>query len=145
MRLKLFLILYALLFSYGLAKGSGLVGRRPDHWDSTSRYNDSAIAYYTRTTTTDANSRITLTTTETGGSSGTALFSTILSTQSICYDSSGSVTQAPWGFVESQSVSQTVMRFIRGTSTGVLVGGTVVSTQFAGSGYTCKTEIKGLR
>ena len=116
-----------------------------DHWHGTTQYTSSQVRKYTNTTTTDGNGRVTFQLTQSGVGGGTALFSSILSAQAIAIDGSGNAIQAVNMFIESISATQVVFRGTRGTSVGVLVGGTIISAQFAGAGYTVYVEVTGVK
>ena len=116
-----------------------------DHYNGTTRYNNQQLRAFSGTGTTDANGRITFNLTTTGISGGTALFTSILTANAIGLDASGSPIQAPQFFIESISATQVVFRAVRGTSTGVLIGGTVVSAQYVGAGYTAWVQIIGVK
>lgn len=116
-----------------------------DHWNGTTQYNASQLRKYTNTGTTDANGRVTFNLTQNGSVGGTALFTTILSANATGLDGSGTAIQGPSMIVESISATQVVFRGIRGTSTGVLIGGTVISAQYVGAGYTVYVEITGIK
>jgi hypothetical protein len=116
-----------------------------DHWNGTTQYNASQLRKYTNVGTTDANGRVTVNLTQNGLVGGTALFSTVFSAQAIGVDGSGVAIQAINMFVESISATQVVFRATRGTSVGVLVGGTIISIQFAGAGYTVYVIVEGAK
>lgn len=116
-----------------------------DHWHGTTQYNASQLRKYTNTGTTNANGRITFNLTQNGNVGGTALFTSLLSISASGADGSGNPIQAPIFFVETQTATQVIIRAVRGTSTGVLIGGTVVSMQYAGAGYTARIEITGVK
>lgn len=116
-----------------------------DHWNGTTQYNGSQLRKYTNTLTTDANGRITLALTQTGIAGGTALFTSLLSIQATGQTASTDPLQAPLFFVESATATQVVIRGVRGTSTSVLIGGTINSAQYVGSGITARVEITGVK
>lgn len=129
-----------------LTAASNVTIERPykDHYHGTTQYQTGQLRRYTNTATTDANGRVTLRLTTTGNVGGTALFTSILSAQATVVDSSGTAIQGPFPIIQSISATQVIFRCIRGTSTGVLIGGTVVSVQFAGSGYSVYVDICGV-
>lgn len=116
-----------------------------DHWHGTTQYNASQLRRYTNSGVTDGNGRVTFHLTTNGLSGGTPLFSDVLSVNVIGMDGSGTVTQAPLFFIESITSTQVIIRGIRGTSTSVLLGGTIVSMQYVGSGYSVRITIEGVR
>lgn len=116
-----------------------------DHYNGTTQYAAEQLRVFSGTGTTDANGRLTFQLTTTGAAGGTALFTSVLTANAIGLDASGSAIQAPQFFIESISATQVVFRAIRGTSTGVLIGGTVVSAQYAGAGYTAWVQIIGVK
>lgn len=116
-----------------------------DHWHGTTSYNSSQIRKYTNSGVTDSSGRVTFNLTQNGAVGGIALFNSILNAQGMGVDGSGVAIQAINVFVESISATQVVFRAIRGTSVGVLIGGTIISTQFAGAGYTIYGEITGVK
>jgi len=116
-----------------------------DHYHGTTQYNNQQLRKYTNINTTDANGRVTLQLTTTGIAGGTALFTSLLAINAIGSDGSGTAIQAPMLIVESATATQVVLRAVRGTQTGVLIGGTVTSAQFAGSGLTVYTQIIGVK
>jgi hypothetical protein len=136
-----------------VTNGSGVAGNTVigstdpylDHWHGTTQYQTQALRRYTNVGTTDANGRVTVNLTQSGLAGGTALFSTILSAQAIGLDGSTVAIQAINMFIESMSTTQIVFRATRGTSVGVLIGGTILSVQYAGAGYTVLCEIVGVR
>ena len=116
-----------------------------DHWQGTTQYQTQALRRYTNSGVTDANGRVTFNLTTTGLAGGTALFTSVLSPQAIGVDGSGVAIQAINIFIESLTATQIVFRASRGTSVGVLIGGTILSAQFAGAGYTIFADIVGVR
>ncbi len=116
-----------------------------DHWHGTTQYNGSQLRRYTNAVATDANGRITVYLTQNGLVGGTALFTSILNIKCTGVDGSGTAIQAPLFIVESISGVTLVLRAVRGTSTGVLLGGTIISMQFVGSGYTGYLEVVGVK
>ena len=121
-----------------------------DHWhnnasNTVTSYSNNEVRMLTDVSTTDANGRVTIQLTQNGISGGTALFSTILSASAIVVDGSGTAIQKPFAVIESITATAVTFRCIRGTSTGVLLGGTVISAQFAGAGYTVYSTITGLK
>jgi hypothetical protein len=116
-----------------------------DHYHGTTQYNNQQLRRYSNVLTTDANGRVTVNLTTTGVSGGTALFTSLLSAQAIALDGSGTAIQGPNMIIESSSATQIVFRGIRGTSIGVLIGGTIISAQFAGSGYSVYIDIVGVK
>lgn len=135
-----------------VANGNGVAGNPTitsatpyvDHWHGTTQYNNTQLRRYTNSGTTDANGRVTFQLTQTGIAGGTALFTALLSAQAMGVDGSGTAIQGVFFITESLSATAITFRAIRGTSTGVLIGGTVVSAQFAGAGYTTYTDIVGV-
>lgn len=117
----------------------------PSHYHGTNSYSNTQILTYTNSATTDSNGRVTFNLTVDGTTSGIPLFTTILFPEAIGVDNSGTAIQAPLFFIESLTSTQIIFRGVRGTSTGVLIGGTVVSAQFIGSGYTCYIQVKGIK
>lgn len=116
-----------------------------DHWHGTTQYNSSQLRRYTNSGTTDSNGRVTFNLTTNGLSGGTPLFSSVLSVNVIGLDGSGTAIQAPLFFIESVTSTQIIIRGIRGTSTSVLLGGTIVSVQYIGSGYSVRITIEGVK
>lgn len=116
-----------------------------DHWHGTTQYNSAQLRRYTNSGTTDSNGRVTFNLTQNGMSGGTALFSAVLSASAIGIDGSGNPIQAPIFFIESISATQVVFRAVKGTSTGVLLGGTVVSLAYVGSGYSMRCTVEGIK
>lgn len=116
-----------------------------DHWHGTTQYNASQLRKYSNSGTTDANGRVTFNLTTNGLVGGTALFSNVLSVCPVGFDGSRNALQAPFVFVETLTTTQIVLRAVRGTSTGVLIGGTVNSAQYCGAGYTIRVEITGVK
>ena len=131
----------------GIAANPVITSATPyfDHWHGTTQYTANQVRKYTNVGTTDANGRVTLQLTQTGLAGGAALFTTILSAQAIGLDGSAVAIQAINMFIESVTATQIVFRATRGTSVGVLVGGTILSTQFAGAGYTVYAEVTGVK
>lgn len=115
-----------------------------DHWNGATQYTATALRSWSNTATTDANGRATFNLTQNALSGGTALFTSLLSYSAIGIDGSGTPIQAPLFFVESVSATQIVFRGVRGTSTGVLIGGTIVSAQYVGAGYSCVATALGV-
>lgn len=120
-----------------------------DHWHAVgaataTQYQATALRRFTHVGTTDANGRVTVQLTQNGLVGGTALFTSVLTANSIGLDGSGNAIQAINMFIESISTTQIVFRAVRGTSVGVLIGGTIISMQFAGAGYTVYSEITGV-
>lgn len=78
-----------------------------------------------------------------GTSGGSALCASYKAVGVIGFDSSGNALQAPHGFGKGWTNSNKTLtvKATRGTSTGVLIGGTVNSAQFVGSGYTLEVTI----
>lgn len=116
-----------------------------DHWHNTTQYNASQLRVYTSSGTTDANGRVTFNMTTTGLSGGPALFSTVLNVEAIGVNNSGTAIQVPVASIQSVTATQCILRFIRGTSTGILIGGTVISAQYVGAGYTVYVKIIGVK
>lgn len=116
-----------------------------DHWHGTTQYNASQLRKYTNSAATDANGRVTFNLTQNGLGGGTALFSSILSISAIAVDNSNNAIQVPLPSVQSLSATQAIIRCVDGTSTGVLIGGTVTSMQYTGAGYTVYVEITGVK
>lgn len=107
-----------------------------DHWHGTTQYNNSQLRTWSGTGTTDANGRVTFHFTENGLAGGVPLFTTILNASAIAVDNSGSATQVPLPSIQSLNSTQVIFRFVDGTVTGVLIGGTITSMQYVGAGYT---------
>lgn len=120
------------------------VGVTADVWNGTTQIT-TGVRHYVNNALTDSNGQITFNLTTTGLVGGTALFSQILSVHVIGLDGSGNPLQAPFFVVDSMSTTQVRIRGIRGTTTGVLIGGNILSNQFAGSGYTAYITIMGLK
>lgn len=116
-----------------------------DHWHGTTQYQASQLRKYSNIGTSDANGRVTFQLTTTGIGGGTALFTSILSANATAVDGSGTAIRGPNVIIESISATAVTFRLIRGTSTGVFIGGTVVSAQFAGAGYTIYAELTGVK
>lgn len=116
-----------------------------DHWNGTTQYRDSQLRRYTTVGTTNSSGRVTVNLTTTGLVGGPALFSQIFNPSAIGVDNSNVAIQSINMFIESISATQVVFRATRGTSVGVLLGGTVVSTQFAGAGHIVYIEITGVK
>lgn len=115
-----------------------------DHWNGATQYNNSQLRTWSSTGTTDANGRVTFNLTQTGLVGGTALFTSILNAGAIALYAGGSAIESPLAFIESISATQIVFRFVDGTSTGVLIGGTVVSMQYTGAGVTVYAHAMGV-
>lgn len=115
-----------------------------DHWNGTTQYTNTQLRKYTNTGTTDSNGRVTFNMTENGLVGGTALFSSILSVNAIAVDNSGTAINVPLASVQSISATQCILRFVDGTSTGVLIGGTVISMEYTGAGHTVYVDITGV-
>lgn len=115
-----------------------------DHWNGTTQYNNSQLRSWTATGTTDANGRVTFNFTQNGLAGGTPLFTTILYANAIAVDNSGNPIQVPLSSIQSITNTQVIFRFVDGTSTGVLIGGTVVSMQYTGAGYTVYANALGV-
>lgn len=116
-----------------------------DHYHGTTRYNATQLRKYSNIGTSDSNGRVTFQLTTTGIAGGTALFTQVLSASPVVLDGSGTAIQGCFAVIETISATAITYRLIRGTSTGVLLGGTVVSAQFAGAGYSLYVEITGVR
>lgn len=116
-----------------------------DHWNGTTQYNNYQLRDYTNIGTTDANGRVTVNLTTTGLAGGPALFSSILFADAIAVDNSGNALQVPLPSLQSVTATQVIFRFVDGTSTGVLIGGTITSLQYTGAGYTVYISIRGIK
>lgn len=114
-----------------------------DHWHHTTQYNASQLRRYTNTGTTDGNGRVTFHMTTTGASGGPALFSSVFHVSATGVDGSGTAIQGPWGVVQSVTNTTLVVRFLKGRSQGVLLGGIIVIPEWCGSGYTVSVEVVG--
>lgn len=97
--------------------------------------------------TTDSNGNVVFNLTSDNTSSGSALFSSISAAIPTSYDGSGVATQAPNAFNVSwtNSGKTLTVRVNRGTSTSVLIGGTIHSDQFAGAGYFVELIVIGTK
>lgn len=115
-----------------------------DHWHGTTQYNNTQLRKYTAVGTTDANGRVTFNMTQNGLVGGVALFSSVLSVNAIAVDNSGNAIQVPLASIQALTATQCILRFVDGTSTGVLIGGTVVSMQYTGAGYSVYVEMTGV-
>lgn len=116
-----------------------------DHWHSTTQYNASQLRVYTNSGSTDANGKYTVYLTENGLVGGTALFSSVLNIDAIGFDGSGDPLQAPLCFVESINGVTLTIRAVRGVSQGILIGGTINTLQYVGSGYTIHVKVIGVK
>lgn len=115
------------------------------HWHRTTQYLKTQLVYYTNTGATDINGRITFDLTEDASSNGIALFSSILNVSAIAVDASGIAIQGPYMIIESVTATKLIIRGIKGTSSDVLIGGTIVSSQFAGSNYSVFVSVIGVK
>jgi len=130
----------------GVAGNPTITNNTPirDHWQGATQRQGVTLRTWSNIGTTDANGRVTFHFTQNALSGGTALFTSVISAQAIGLDASGSAIQAPLFVIESISATQVVFRGVRGTSTGILIGGTVISAQFVGSGYTVYAFAMGI-
>lgn len=117
-----------------------------DHWHGTTQYNASQLRKYTNIVNTDANGRVTVNLTQNGNVGGVALFTTLLSVLATGDSPSNSdPLQAPSFFIESTTTTQVVFRGVRGVSQGILLGGTVNTMRYVGSGIPVYIEITGVK
>ena len=84
--------------------------------------------------------------TQTGIAGGTALFTSLLSIQAQGVTTSTTdPLQAPNFVIESASATQVILRGVRGTSTGVFIGGVINTLQYLGAGVTVYVDITGVK
>lgn len=104
-------------------------------------------AVKTYTGTTDSSGNVVFHLTNDNLSTGTALFSAYGAAIPTAFDGSGVAIQSPNAFNVgwSNSSKTLTIRVNRGTTTSVLLGGTVVSDQFAGAGYTVELIVIGTK
>jgi hypothetical protein len=131
----------------GVAGNPTIVTTTPfaDAYSGTTQVTAPNLRLFATTGTTDANGRITVNLTTTGLVGGPALFTTVLYANCMGVDNSNNPLQVPLGSLQSVSATQVVFRFVDGTSTGIIIGGTVNSMQYTGAGYTAYIQVVGIK
>ena len=114
-----------------------------DHYNGTTVYTQAQLRRYTATLSTDSNGRVTAILTTTGVVGGAALFTSILSLNSICLQGSG-VAAVNRGFMTVESISgdlkTVIFRGLKGT-TAIIAGAT---TTFLQTGVTVYVDVLGV-